>query len=805
MRNYKEEILSFLSEVRRPSRYLGNEKNVVKKDLAQVDLKVALCYPDTYEIGMSNIGLSILYHLLNDRSDTACERVYAPWIDMEQKLREKKIPLTSLESALPLRDFDILGISIPYELTYTNILTILNLADIPFYAKDRDESFPLILGGGTGGFNPEPVADFFDAIVVGDGEEAMVEVCEVVKGFIPPMSPPYIRGGRGRYKTELLKRLTQIRGVYVPSFFDVDYKEDGALREMKPLLEGYTGVQKRSVSDLNTSYYPDKPILPHTRVIHDRIGVEVQRGCTRGCRFCQAGYIYRPERQRSPETVKKIVRNQLAATGQEEVSLISLSIGDYDCITPLLKDLMDEHEGKKIGISIPATRVEQLTPAMMAEIKRVRKTGFTIAPEAATERMRNVINKGNSEENLLTTAKAVFSNGWSLMKFYFMVGLPTETDEDVVAIGELGQKTLKIGLQYNRRAEINLGVSPFVPKPFTPYQWCSQIPLDEGHRKLDLLRSSLKNRRLHLKPHRPETSYLEGIFSRGDRRLSALVVKAWEKGCRFDEWDEGLKYNLWKEAWTELGIDPTFYVERERSKDEVLPWDHLFVEMKKDWLWEDYQASLQTGFIDDCSTGKCTICGVCDYKEVRNRSYEQPIHDEAGKVLKKKTTTEVRLYQIEQAGAACPSASCGTRSPTVSDLVSSDRSSETSGHTPPACFSYHCTFSKTGPAIFLSHLEFVDAIRRTVSRANLPIKFSQGFHPHPRISFGNGMAVGKAMFDQVFTLDLDEERDTKAIKEALNREVPEGVLIEQVEFKKAPAASLPQAPLWEISPSPPLS
>ena len=441
---------------------------------------------------------------------------------------------------------------------------------------------------------------------------------------------------------------------------------------------------------------------------------------------------------------------------------------------------MDEHGSKKVGISLPATRVEQLTPAMMMEIKRVRKTGFTIAPEAATERMRNVINKGNSEENLLTTCQVVFSNGWNLMKFYFMIGLPTETDEDVVAIATLGRKTLGIGLQHTRRAEINLGVSPFVPKPFTPYQWAGQITLDECHRRLNLLRSEIKSRRLHLKPHRPETSYLEGIFSRGDRRLSRLIVTAWKKGCRFDEWDEGLRFDLWKETWEELGIDPTFYVERERPKDEILPWDHLFMEMDKDWLWDEWQASLKNEFIDDCSTGKCTTCGVCDYKEIRNRSYELPVRDENGKMVKKRTTTEIREYQEKGGSPGNPPLQKGGWGD----------------------FSYRCTFSKTGIGTFLSHLEFVDAIRRAVSRANLPVRYTQGFHPLPKISFGPGMAVGKEALDQAFTMDLDRPIDSEDIKEKLNAELPEGFLISSVMLEKGPR---PLAPLQELpQPSPPL-
>jgi radical SAM family uncharacterized protein/radical SAM-linked protein len=725
----------------KPSRYVGGELGSVSKDLSAAGLRFALAFPDTYEVGMSNLGFRLLYHLLNDRPEIACERVFLPWPDLDAMLREEGLPLFTLESRAPVAGFDVLGVTLQFELAYTSVLALLELAGIPLRACDRTDAHPLVLGGGPCAYNPEPVADFFDAFAVGDGEEVALEVADAVR------ESGFRRGGASR--AELLRRLTRIPGVYVPSLFAPRHdRATGALVAMEPLLPGYERVERRVVADLNalpTSAYT-RPIVPFMQTIHDRLPIEIQRGCTRGCRFCQVGMMTRPTRQRDPRQVLALAEAGLGASGYEEVGLLSLSSGDYDCLNPLLDDFLARWEGDRIAMSLPSLRTETLSGALAERIARIRKTGFTLAPEAATERMRAVINKGNREEDLLRAVESVFANGWSLLKLYFMIGLPDERDEDVVAIAELARRSLAAARRAapGGGASLHLAVSTFVPKPFTPFQWDPMISPEETRRRQSLISAALGGRHgaIQYKPHDSRQSSIEGALALGDRRVGTAVLAAYRRGQRLDAWTEWFVEQRWIDAFADCerdhGVGLDWFAHRRRDVDEVLPWDRIDCGVTRKYLARERDAARRLAQTEDCVTAACSACGVCDFEVVKNR-----------------------VYEAKDYVPAPPPA------PRPADPAERSR--------------VRVRYAKLGRLVALSHLETMHALLRAVRRAGLPVAYSQGFHPKPRVSFGPALAVGIESLCEHMDLELLGPADPADVAARLGRELPGGLRVMEAE------------------------
>ncbi len=703
-----KELLSLVSK---PVRYLGQEIHSIRKDPAEVKLRFCLAFPDVYEVGMSHLGIQILYYILNRQKEIACERAFAPWVDMEKVLREKKIPLSSLESSMPLNQFDILGFSLQYELSFTNVLNMLDLSHIPFFSKDRDDRFPLIIGGGPTAYNPEPIADFFDAIVIGDGEEAILEVCDLA-----------LQGKEaGGKREDLLRSLSQLKGVYVPSFHT-----------------GGERVHKKLIPDLDEAPFPICPIIPYMKVIHDRLNMEIARGCRRGCRFCEAGFIHRPYRERSPMVIHETVRASLEQTGYEEVSLLSLSAGDYSSIRPLLSTLMNRFESKKVAVSFPSLRIESVVGYLAEEVKRVRKTGFTIAPEAGTDRLRRVINKEMDEETLSQGLTNLFLKGWRNIKLYFMIGLPTEREEDLRGIVELSKKICSIGEQQKFHPGVNVSVSTFIPKPHTPFQWESQIPLEEMEEKLRFLRGEVRKNRLHLKWQDPHLSYLEGIFSMGDRNLSKVLVEAHRLGCRFDGWSDQFSYSKWREAFARTGLEMNFYTRKKRF-EEPLPWSFIETGVDPRFLWEEYQRGLEEEVSPPCSGRDCHRCGVCNGSEIR-------------------------------VGGGSPA-----------EVEAFGRKERRGTHKKGIRRKIRLGFSKGGDLRFISHLELVHLFYRASKRAGLLLSYSEGFHPMPKIIFAKALPVGVESLMEIVDIELEGRMDPLEVKERLNRVLPHGIEVTKAE------------------------
>ncbi len=708
----------YLSRVQRPSRYLGREINAVVKDPRAVDLRVALLFPDLYEVGMSHLGIGLLYGILNREPHLWAERAYAPAPDLEAELRARRQPLTSLESGTPLGDFDLLGVSLQYELGYTNLLNMLDLSGVPLLAADRDASHPAVIGGGPACFNPEPVAPFFDAFVLGDGEEAILEVAAVVAAW---------KARRGS-RRELWQALEELDGVYVPALFRMDFDDAGRLKAIIPLGRRRQ-VTKRVLDDLNRIAVPPRPLVPACQIIHDRLNLEISRGCTHGCRYCQAGMIYRPVRERDPAAALAWVEAALAATGFEEVSLLSLSVGDYGPLASLLQGLMDRLSPARVAVSLPSLRADTLTPDMMAQIRRVRRTGLTLAPEAGSQRLRQVINKNLTEDAILDSARRAFAAGWQLLKLYFMIGLPRETQADREGIPALARQILAAAPR-GCRPRLNVSLSSFIPKPHTPFQWERQEDLEECRRRLHDLKDRLRQKNMQSKWNAAPQTWLEGVFSRGDRRLAPVLMAAHRLGCRLDAWSEHMRLEPWRQAFQYAGVDPDFYL-RERRLDEVLPWDHLNCGVSREFLLEE-RARAEAGVeTPDCRQAGCQDCGVCDHERL-----------------------SLRLEEARLLPPAPP---------------------------PPAVplepIRYRLTYAKLEEGRWLGHLEWVASLYRSLRRSGLPLSFSAGFHPLPRVSFHGALPVGVESLAETMDVELAAPVPEGEVVAALNRALPPGVKI----------------------------
>ena len=709
-----ENILPFLSK---PSRYIAAEWNSVVKDPAATEVRVALAFPDVYEIGMSHLGLKILYQLLNAHPEIMAERVYAPWLDAEALLRERGVPLCSQESGFPLSSFDIVGFTLQYELSFATILAMLELGGVPVRACERRDGDPLVVAGGPVAFAPEPLADFVDAFLIGDGEEAALELCAVVRDW----------KRRGRRREALLQAVKGIAGMYVPALH-----QPGEV------------VRKRTAPRLDTVDYGRFPV-PYMEIVHDRAGVEVMRGCAQGCRFCQAGYIYRPVRELSAPAIRAMVERALRGSGYDEVSLSSLSIADLSCLRELFPSLVAHLAPTRTSLSLPSLRVEALNrnPELAAEIARVRKTGFTIAPEAGSERLRRIINKiGFDETAILTAAQNAARSGWTSLKFYFMIGLPTETQDDIDAIVRVAREAVRIARRERSRGfGLTVSASSFVPKPHTPFQWFAQEPMEVLQEKQTYLRSRLRESRIDFKWHQVESSFLEAVFSRGNREVGAAIALGSERGCRFDGWTEQLQFEAWMRAFADAGVDPYAIANRPVPVEAPLPWDHIDAGVDKAFLVREYRRALDGAPTEDCHVGPCNGCG-------EQCAPSWPVWAEA---------TGFRPPTLERVAALTggnPTAAPSERP--------SDRATQ----------KIRFEFQKVGELRFLSHLELMRALSRALRRAGIPLAFTQGFNPQPRLSLAQALAVGIEGRRELGEVELVQRMEPEELLTAWNRQLP---------------------------------
>ncbi|HEV2064276.1 MAG TPA: TIGR03960 family B12-binding radical SAM protein [Thermoanaerobaculia bacterium] len=755
--------------VEKPGRYVGLERNVTRKDLAKAEVTLALAFPDTYEIGMSHTGLKILYEIVNRREDFACERVYAPWVDLEAKMREAGIPLFATESFAPAADFDVLGFSLQAELNYSNILNMLDLAGLPVWQRDRRETDPIVLGGGPCTANPEPIADFFDAFLIGDAEEAL---------------PLFLNAygdarRRGLSRRDLLAHLASIEGIYVPCFYDVTYDEQGRIAAITRNDPRAPERAKRTwVPALKPDYYPEKPMVPSVEIVQDRLGLEVMRGCTQGCRFCQAGYWYRPVRELDPADVVDMTKKFIAESGWSEVGLLSLSTADYSQIEPLVKCLAPQLSDRRVSISLPSLRAEAFSVGLADAVSEVRKSGFTFAPETGSDRLRRVINKTFTNADMVAAADVAFSRGWDLIKVYTMIGLPTETGPDLDELVTLVKNILAQGKKHGRK-DVNVSVGSFVPKSWTPFQWAPFDSVETLEKKLAYLKDRFRFLRgAKMKWHEPREAEIECTLSRGDRRMGRILHTAWKSGVRFDGWTEHFRYDLWMKAFEAESISKEAYL-RAYDLEEILPWDVLDVSIKKRWLQIELIKAKKEMRTEDCKWGHCYACGVPGNGTDTVLAKAMPGRAAASLAP---TADDPAAYRDVAKGAAYRQKAMPGLAPAV----------RIRGAQGGQVFRHRVTFAKTGDARFLSHRNTMDVFERAIRAAGLPARYSEGFNPHMKLSMGPALPLGLESLHEVFDVEGRSPFPDDAAA-AIGSKLPAGIAVLEVRLLAAGEPALSKA------------